>query len=520
MGVTGHRVLPADQLLTERVAEVLRGLRARCERGPATPVRLTAISALAEGADRLVARTVLAEGGRLEAVLPMPLASYLEDFGDERSRREFRALLEQAARITRGHQRPHTQEERESFYRAAGENLVARGDVLLALWNGEPSRGRGGTADIVAFARSLGKPLVWIKTEPPYEATEERLEYLPDPELLRAVRDFNRARLTSADVQEASARAEHDLLPATASPSPRLEALRQWIVPYYVRADLLASRYQSRFGWLSGAVYFLAFLAIVAALVQVLFASHSPLAATPEAAFLIAILLLVALERRAHLGSHDRWMVYRFLAERLRSAFFLAAADVEEGYDIEVAGGPLQETSARWLARTLAGVYAERPHLHAHVTELAAVSGLLRSAWLADQIDYHTRAEQRHERRHTRLTRALYVVFAATLVAVLCHLAGAAPEGSVGARVIILAAIGLPALGAALGGLRSHLQGEHHADRHREMRELLAQRRNELAPPRSLHDLRAQAVGIEEALLSESADWLRQISFSVLEPVA
>jgi len=34
--------------------------------------------------------------------------------------------------------------------------------LLLALWDGEPSQGLGGTADVVAFARGLGRPVVWL----------------------------------------------------------------------------------------------------------------------------------------------------------------------------------------------------------------------------------------------------------------------------------------------------------------------------------------------------------------------
>jgi hypothetical protein len=34
--------------------------------------------------------------------------------------------------------------------------------VLIALWDGQPSRGKGGTAEIVAYARQRGIPVVWI----------------------------------------------------------------------------------------------------------------------------------------------------------------------------------------------------------------------------------------------------------------------------------------------------------------------------------------------------------------------
>jgi hypothetical protein len=46
---------------------------------------------------------------------------------------------------------------------AASEALVARSDRLVAVWDGEPSGGWGGTADVVAHARGTGIPVqvIW-----------------------------------------------------------------------------------------------------------------------------------------------------------------------------------------------------------------------------------------------------------------------------------------------------------------------------------------------------------------------
>ena len=54
------------------------------------------------------------------------------------------------------------QPTREDAYLAAGHAVVDDADVVLALWDGRPARGRGGTAEVVEYARSLGRPLVWI----------------------------------------------------------------------------------------------------------------------------------------------------------------------------------------------------------------------------------------------------------------------------------------------------------------------------------------------------------------------
>ena len=42
--------------------------------------------------------------------------------------------------------------------------MVDRCDAVIALWDGEKSRGRGGTAEIVGYAQEHGVPIAWVHT--------------------------------------------------------------------------------------------------------------------------------------------------------------------------------------------------------------------------------------------------------------------------------------------------------------------------------------------------------------------
>jgi hypothetical protein len=42
--------------------------------------------------------------------------------------------------------------------------VVDRCDALIAVWDGEKSRGRGGTAEIVGYAQEQGVPIAWVHT--------------------------------------------------------------------------------------------------------------------------------------------------------------------------------------------------------------------------------------------------------------------------------------------------------------------------------------------------------------------
>src|SRR5438309_2700977 len=52
--------------------------------------------------------------------------------------------------------------ERDLAYLECGLLVVDEADLVIAVWDGKPSRGVGGTADIVTNARTLIKPLILI----------------------------------------------------------------------------------------------------------------------------------------------------------------------------------------------------------------------------------------------------------------------------------------------------------------------------------------------------------------------
>ncbi len=43
--------------------------------------------------------------------------------------------------------------EREAQYALGGAYIVERADELVAVWDGQPARGTGGTADVVSWRR-------------------------------------------------------------------------------------------------------------------------------------------------------------------------------------------------------------------------------------------------------------------------------------------------------------------------------------------------------------------------------
>ncbi|MEE1740943.1 hypothetical protein [Streptomyces sp. BE147] len=148
IGVTGHRSIPV-----EARADVLAGLKAAlCEAGGC----LEALSSLAVGADQIFAELALSCGARLTAVIPS--GDYEDCFDGDAELAHYRLLKSRATREVRL-DFPHSTDE---AYYAAGTYIADHCDRLLAVWDGRPARGLGGTGDIVTYARTLGRPVTVI----------------------------------------------------------------------------------------------------------------------------------------------------------------------------------------------------------------------------------------------------------------------------------------------------------------------------------------------------------------------
>lgn len=209
LGVTGHRPEPtkrvdADPAATRAVAvRVLSIIRTAVDRvadvggdvfavsnegGPDAriPPRLRIVSALAAGPDQWVAGEAVALGCELQCVLPFHRDEYREDFrpgpdchsprAAEHDRRlseaaaaeaEYRRLLDIATatfeldgRVDRPE--PGVRRPDGWSYAAVGRAILRQSDLLVAVWDGQPARGPGGTGEVVDAALGRGIPVVWI----------------------------------------------------------------------------------------------------------------------------------------------------------------------------------------------------------------------------------------------------------------------------------------------------------------------------------------------------------------------
>jgi hypothetical protein len=526
VGVTGHRAdkltlgleVPARGRVADALALIADVTAAIHARGAAwytpDPPDLRLLSALAEGADRLCAAEALAQGYGLDAPLPFPADIYIEDFAETDSRRAFAELCARADRLL---ELPGERGNESAAYSLAGGAILASADVLVALWNGKGSGGRGGTGDVVATALAMGKPVVHIPLdarepvrllwqgegpaggawhsalEPPAEPfdrahLEEALASIllpPDEAGERAALDaFFREReelrlrrieyplllaATGAQPLKSSAWRKDPYRASTRSDWERFDPFWHGAVPPhrfdmlehgYSWVDNLANRFAQSFR--SGHVVNFVFSALAVALALLGYLIGGNVKVLFVVMELLLIAAIVANTRVGHAESwQQRWLDYRQLAERLRPMRSLRLLAVARPPAVSATS---RTGNRRWIDWYAGSIWRQlgMPAGTIDHARLVALTDLIRREEISPEVSYHHRNAHRMSHVNHQLHLFGSVCFISTVLLCIGFLLSTAfldPATAKSTAIYFTVATAtLPAFGTAAYGLR--VQGD------------------------------------------------------------
>ena len=575
VGVTGHRpdILngAGEDHAAARIAAVLADIKnaigaiAQAEARwflPRKPA-LRFVSPLAPGADQIAAQAALDAGYALSVIMPFAQSVYAEDF-DASLREGYESLLAQADGVL---ELPGRRERALDAYVMAGRATVAHAELMIAVWDGRPARGRGGTGEVVDLALRRGKPVIHLPIDPdaPPRLIWGGLDPLVAPTQTAdaAARDYDAGLLdlvmgrlfappdiaqerdqlaTFLDEPERTVhpRIEYPLLLAATGVRPiRRSAWRvssyadqpcpEW-APYhaatasdrlnhgsnvaaleeqYVWADRLAQHYAQTYR--SGHVlnFVLAAAAVVLALGGLLVPGGKLLLTFVELLLIAAIVINTREGGRAEW--HRRWLDYRHLAEQLRPMRSLKLFAVAQ----PAPGGVTEQRWIDWFAAA-AWRMIEIPVGVIEPGDLGAMGSVLVAEELRPQIDYHrAAARQLHQLDHRlhRIGGALFAMTIATCAIVILGY-GLIHEWILAHTTLFVAlSAGLPALGGAIFGIR--VQGDFEgtaerslatADRLELLADLVARENRDMARAGDLVEAASQT------MLAELGEW--RVSYS------
>ena len=521
VGVTGHRadVLPPGgvEVLRSRIRNVLlliaeagAALLER-EQGcfvPGQPPQRRFVSPIADGADQIAAEVALELGWELQAILPFDRAAYRKSLANHGARERFDELM---ARATCTLELPGDKKREIDAYVMTGRATVAHCDILIAVWDGRPPRGRGGTGEVVQLAITHGTAVVHVPLDP--DSPSRLLWSAFDPTVLTVADDPGVERplelegmdalltglmMPPPDEQEQQflkrfmserlrafrTRIEYPLLlaaagvgkfkPAKMTDKYCAEQIRdEWqryregcvdvhqisapidlLERAYSWADRLATHFAQTYR--SGHIFNFVLGAIAVCLgLSAFMAPHLKFQfAAAEMLITIAIIL------NAHIGSRDewhrRWLDYRQLAERLRPMRSLKLLGIAAPDPPGTLTNPVPK---RWIDWYASGIWRAMgcPSGSLDPPRAAALAVAIAEHEVAPQVGYHRRNAQQIEKLDHRLEQIGTTLFATTLlvsVATLLGLALNAPFVNTYGNWFTLVSAGFPALGTAVFGIR------------------------------------------------------------------
>lgn len=474
IGVTGHRVLDNENILRNTVQDVIKDILESLPKSKKTAIKLCAISPLAEGADRLVADEILKydEDSTLKVVLPLAKEDYMEDFQTEESQIEFRHLLKKDRSplslknqlLVEEYPLEFRIKARKQAYEDVGKFVVNHCDVLIAIWDGEKPRGKGGTAHIVKYAQGKKCPLYIIKTQKPDKFSQSNTENI-NVEIFKKIHSFNDdfTDINNSQYIDNYFNSLFDNDPGKAISNEIKSNIKEKLFPYYVAASIKSKDFQKLYRKIGLWVFWMAFLSVTIIGSGVIFFHHPPIIIF-IIEFIILSMIFGLITYADRKRSHKNWLEYRFLTERMRTAIFLGVS----GVDIpskHITRNFEHQTSNDWLLFIFEEIWDNFWKIKSEKNDSCEVIGkYLKTAWFEDQISFHKSKFLKTNKMSKRCERSGEAIYFIALFAAFSHFAiiPLLPHifhhfhSSLLDNLLILVALALPALAATVEAIRTH----------------------------------------------------------------
>jgi hypothetical protein len=589
IGIVGHKPdrLPEksnekyDKVETEVLhvlKEIKREARIVCDRYYAffadesqSSLILSLVTALADGADTIAARAARSCGYAMDAVLPFEQENYEKDF-ESCALEEFRHFYGQARSTLALPGRRKLPPQRDDpdankAYEASGLTVMGNSDVLLTVWDGGESGGRGGTTEMLVAAANFGIPIIHVDANGTHPTRilwsgldkllvqTERLDSLPakpfDEALSRLIDELVRPPDAAAErkgllrhFKEKSRRWNFFLafpiimtlfwvrFPTSTHWRPdspdalSKELLKQLqptvgedsppssLIQAYAWADAVGLYFAQVFRSAFVTNFFVASFAVAAALTSLLTARLWPDARLWPVGVEIFLIFFVVLNTwiGRHYGWHNRWVEPREVAERLRVACMLWILGTRPR-----AFSGEEPAWTGWYARALVRVEPLRSYRFDRANLDGARTATINI--LQDQCSYHEASARRMKRLERHLEGVGLFFFILTVFVAIVHLFAhgtvircilehlSIEEGLAHDMGILLSAV-LPALATASYGIRLIGDFEGVAKRseraHESLKAHIAALRQD---PPDLDVLRRRARAAGEAMLGDLSSW-------------
>lgn len=413
---------------------------------------------------------------------------------------------------------------RRDAYELVGETILEQADVVIGVWDGKPARGLGGSAHLMRLAHQRGLPVVWIHAahvlpiqvylpgEDVAQGLEGLVAWLQKSLVLHSTPDGHVSHSHSRSavqrwqdfVQEDGTRTSRFFpffqyllilggksrprwfLPAASSrnnwednwqrfrtavateDAGAANALDDALWKPFLRADHLAERYGRAYRGTYSLIYLLAGLATLSGLLGLILPDAKFWLVTAELFIILGMIGVTQLGRARHW--HERWLEYRAIAEQLRQA----RMGIWTGQSLEPsdAEGDSSHAGASWASWYVRACVRQLPMINARATPdyVRKAIATIDDLEISDQRRFNestSRVQDHvHERlEHIEMVLLVLLIAACTGFLLLYSTCGTQPWFDPLPKWMTLIGALIPALGAALLGIRSQGDFQAYAER-------------------------------------------------------
>jgi len=509
-GVTGHRSFQNEAAVVKSISLAMNDIQKFLNRHNQINYEWTVISSLAKGADRIVAHEILNRSNAcLEIILPVPVEVYQNDFSDSSDLDEFKSILNKPESVVTQiiESQPLNNEISPEYYKKAGYEVVNHCEFLIAVWDGMPARGVGGTSEIVQYALETGRKIFWIHSEQPEKgiklliskkqgknhkinpfefeaisfpnniedfstnihfftrfATDETL----DKESLKALNSERNQKIKS-QAKEAEIPLEY------------VNLISKHLTPLYTWADQLSIQYQKQHERISKTIHYLSAFAVTAVMFQVTFFPEFLMIVSVEILAMISVIF--ALNHSEKKSWHENWMDYRYLSEQLRTLTYVLLLDINP---LSTSTHPSKTLPyyfipQNWIETVVSQIQSKISRKFSKSVDTESIKKFILEGWLKDQKGWHERNAIKKENAEHRIHNTVITFFVITLAMAILHLFGVGHEHefheyghhtislfSISNWIVFLAII-LPAWGAAVHAISKQMEYQRIATRSKNM---------------------------------------------------
>ncbi|EHQ35467.1 hypothetical protein [Methanoplanus limicola] len=399
--------------------------------------------------------------------------------------------------------------------------VIDNSNIIFLIGEWEPKSAEYKKGSVFSLSRRYGRTIVSLDPQSghTYEIPHEDRIF----ESYRDLNIFNTEKFSARSFQKNQSRymkGIHEEAEKAGLDGKSLEPLYTTLLPHFTRTRVLMKMYKRYYRITGILVSLLAALAVATIAMQTIFFPEKPYLVWIEVAEIALIIVLMMGSRYG--DYHRKWIDYNFLAERMRAAFFLCVICTtcekpDTPPHMSIANRPND-----WMVMAFEEMIKTVPLNYCRIDiPFEPLRKFFLSAWVNNRLGYYKKFSADAAKKYRILAIVGEFLFILTLILAVMHAFEVGHwEPYYDDRIpmsLAFLTISLPAIGSAIGAVRTQREYLRNAERYSHTVRHLSSIKNEINHASTIPELCNFLQEINELTLREQQDWRIIFRFRKIE---